>query len=189
MLIEAHTDIRRFNLDQFREWIEQTATNRNSTTIGGLKLWQLLPGVLTGGIDTRPSLIHDDIGDVVLLKITNYQLSEQGLNLATRCAIPNRNDVAVVLTHQFNDPGGCRLPLLWLADDVQDVMGFGDTTGIYHNCLAATFKTRVNGEHRFTGNGWLQQEIPQISREDLNGMLFRYFRHFPTNLAFQARQD
>ena len=109
--------------------------------------------------------------------------------LAATGPIADRNHREFVTPDQVKQFPASRSNPLFLADDVDDLMAQHISELIERDQLAAAAKTRVDREYTMVVHGRLQQELPQIAREDFHRVLFRNFRQLAAQFPLEARDQ
>ena len=189
VLVEADADVRRLDLHQFRERILEPAADRDGAADRGLVAGELVARVGAGGVDARPGLVDDAVGDVGGLERTGEQLDDERLRVATGGAVADGDHVHRVLLDEFHDPAAGGLALFLLADDLEHRVLLGNAALVDHHRLAAALESRVDRQHASAGDGGLEEEVAQVPGEDRHGVRLAVFGDLAADLALEPREN
>ena len=187
VLILADADGPRVDLDRFGQRVLDAAGDGNGAADGDVQVRQFLPGQVRCGIDGRAGFVGDDVAafQVIGFDEMGYEL----FRFIRGRPVADGNEGDAVAAYHVGQADGTLVFLLFRVGQVvravvEDLSRRADDGG-----LAARPEARVQAQDDLAGKGRLQQEVAEIFRKDVDGLLFGLCRQFVADFPFHLRRN
>ena len=183
MLVLAHADGLRRNLNELCQRILQAAAQAHGATHGDVQVGVFLTGELGGGVHRRAGLIDDGVSQP--RGLLGNELRDDFLGLTASGAVADDDGVDAVLLDEA-------IELAFGAGDVVARLGGIDhavveqLAGLVHDGdLAAGAVARIECEHAGAAHGACREQALEILGKDVDGLGLRANGEFGAGLALQ----
>ena len=184
MLVLAHADAFRVNLDEFGQRVLQAAGNAGGAAQAHVHIGQLLAGVFAGGVNGCARFADDDFfnggqGDAGLagghfVHVLD-EVARQFVGLAAGRAVANGDELHAVLRNQARQGVDAAVPVAARLVRV-DSGGFQQLAGgVHHGHFHAGANAGVQPHDGPGPGGGGQQQIAQVVGKNLDGDFFGFF--------------
>ncbi len=187
MLVLAYTDGFWFDFNQFRQRILDAAGDGYGAPQGNVQVGQFLFGQRGRGVYRSACFADDQIGQIQFM-LFNHSGGEL-FRLKGSGSVADGDKGNAKLFYQFHKTRFCVVLLALAADDVQGIGGQHFALGIDDRSLAAGTVTGIQPDDRVPRNGLLQQQLPEIDRKHVDGLLLCFFRQLIPNFPLNGRKD
>ena len=186
MLIEPDTNVSRIDFHKFREWIQSTTANRNSSPHSRIIFRQFFSSCLAGRVDARSRLVDHEVLCFEIRQFIGQNLSDELLGFPTGRTVADRHDGYFMLANLFNQSLTRLLHPLGGTNHVNQSVGEHVAELIHRHQFAAASKAGINRQHTMVMQGWLQQQFTKIVSKHLDRMHFRTICQLTTNLTINT---
>ena len=187
VLVLAYADGFRFDFNQFGQRVLDAAGNGYGAPQGHVQVRQFFFSQRGGGVYGGACLADNQIRQIQFMLFDHF--GRELFRFERSCPVADGHEGNTELLNQFHKTRFCVILLPLAADDVQGIGGQDLALGIDDCGLAAGTVTGIQSDDRVPRDGLLQQQLPQIDREYIDSLLFRFLCQFIANFPFNGREN
>ena len=187
VLVLAHADRFRINLDQFGQRVLQAARDRHGAAQGHIHVRQFLGGEFGRRIHGRARFRDDDLRHL-RFRVLLDQILRQFIGLARGGAVADRNERHIVLGGQTAQRVQGAIPVVFRLVRVDHGRVDDFTGGIDHGDLDARAQAGIEAHGGALAGRRGQQQRFQIGGEDVDRIEFRAFAQRTHQFRFQVHE-
>ena len=166
MLVLAHADGARLDLDQFRQGVLQAAGDGDGAADRHVEVGKFPGGELGRGIDRGARFVHHHPADIQV-GVRAQQVADEPVGLAAGSAVADGDQADAVLAYHSEQRGGRLLdPILWRGREDRSVLQ-QFPVGIDHRHFHPGAQPRVQPDGYPGAGGRCQQQVLEVVGEDL----------------------